>query len=66
MGSTSILDILMLDHIILTATSFFSFRNNKTLHYPILTNPKQTHAETCGMKKQHRKGGDVTHERINQ
>jgi DNA repair protein RadC len=54
-----ILAILMLDHIIFTATQFFSFRNDKTEHYPILTNPKQTHAETYGMKKHRMEGGEA-------
>jgi DNA repair protein RadC len=38
-----ILQILLLDHIIFTATRFYSFLNNKTEHYAILTKPKQTH-----------------------
>jgi DNA repair protein RadC len=39
-----ILAILMLDHIIFTGTQFYSFLENKTAHYPILTKPKQTGA----------------------
>jgi hypothetical protein len=54
-----ILAILMLDHIIFTATRFYSFLENKTAHYAILTNPKQTHAETYGMKKQQTEGGET-------
>jgi DNA repair protein RadC len=61
-----ILDILMLDHIIITPTQFFSFRGNKTEHYPILTKPKQTHAEKYAMKKHRVEGGEATNERINQ
>jgi DNA repair protein RadC len=53
-----IVDILMLDHIIFTATRFYSFLENKTEHYAILTNPKQTHAEICAMKKHSMEGGD--------
>jgi len=53
-----ILDILLLDHIILTATSFFSFQDNKTAHYAILTKPQQTHAKNYGMKKHSMEGGE--------
>jgi hypothetical protein len=56
-----LLQILLLDHIIFTATQFYSFLENKTEHYAILTKPAQTHAERYGMKKQHRKGGDETY-----
>jgi DNA repair protein RadC len=58
-----ILNIPMLDHIIFTVQggTFFSFRDNKTEHYPILTKPTQTHAERYGMKKPIRKGGEANH-----
>jgi hypothetical protein len=46
-----VLQIPLLDHLVFTQTIYYSFRNNKTKHYAILTNPKQTHAETYGMKK---------------
>src|SRR5918996_5297884 len=54
-----IVDILMLDHIIFTPTRFYSFLANKTEHYAILTNPKQTHAETYAMKKYSMEGGEA-------
>jgi DNA repair protein RadC len=57
--SGEILQILLLDHIIFTATRFYSFLNNKTEHYAILTKPKQTHAENYGMKKQQAEGGEA-------
>jgi DNA repair protein RadC len=53
-----ILQIPLLDHLVFTETAYYSFRENKTEHYPILTNPKQTHAETYGMKKQQTEGGE--------
>jgi DNA repair protein RadC len=53
-----LLQIPLLDHIIFTATRFYSFLENKTEHYTILTKPQQTHAEICGMKKHKAKGGD--------
>ena len=53
-----ILQILLLDHIIFTATRFYSFLENKTEHYAILTKPEQTQAEKYAMKKQRRKGGE--------
>jgi DNA repair protein RadC len=56
-----ILNILLLDHIIFTATRFYSFLENNTAHYAILTNPKQTHAETYGMKKPKVEGGEAEH-----
>jgi DNA repair protein RadC len=37
-----ILQILLLDHIIVTPTQFYSFLDNKTEHYTVLTKPKQT------------------------
>ena len=57
--SGEILQILLLDHIIFTPTRFYSFVENNTEHYAILTNPKQTHAEKCAMKKQRREGGEA-------
>jgi DNA repair protein RadC len=54
-----ILNILLLDHIIFTPTRFYSFLENKTEHYAILTNPKQTHAEIYGMKKHSMEGGEA-------
>jgi hypothetical protein len=56
-----LLNIPMLDHIIFTATRFYSFGNNKTEHYAILTNPKQTHAERYAMKKPNGEGGEAKH-----
>jgi DNA repair protein RadC len=53
-----ILQIPLLDHLVFTETAYYSFRNNKREHYPILTNPKQTHAEKYGMKKQQTEGGE--------
>jgi RadC-like JAB domain-containing protein len=47
-----ILQILLLDHIIFTATRFYSFLENKTEHYAILTKPEQTQVWRYGMKKQ--------------
>jgi DNA repair protein RadC len=37
-----ILQIPLLDHLVFTDTQYYSFRENKTAHYPILTKPKQT------------------------
>jgi DNA repair protein RadC len=56
-----ILNILLLDHIIFTPTRFYSFLENNTEHYAILTNPKQTHAEICAMKKPSMEGGEAKH-----
>jgi RadC-like JAB domain len=53
-----ILQIPLLDHLIFTETAYYSFRDNKTEYYLILTNPKQTHAEKYGMKKQQTEGGE--------
>jgi DNA repair protein RadC len=55
-----ILQIPLEDHIIFTSTgdTFYSFRNNTTEHYAILTKPAQTHAEKYAMKKHNVKGGD--------
>jgi len=56
-----VLQIPLLDHIVFTNSHYFSFRDNKTQHYAILTNPKQTHAERYGMKKHSMEGGEVKH-----
>jgi DNA repair protein RadC len=55
-----LLQIPLLDHIIFTAqgNTFFSFQRNKTEHYTVLTNPQQTHAGICGMKKHRMEGGE--------
>jgi DNA repair protein RadC len=56
-----VLQIPLIDHLIFTDTQYYSFRDNKTAHYPILTNPKQTHVEKCAMKKPRMGGGDAKH-----
>jgi DNA repair protein RadC len=58
-----VLQIPLVDHLIFTAqqATYYSFRNNKTEHYAILTNPKQTHAERYAMKKQRTEGGEMKH-----
>jgi DNA repair protein RadC len=61
-----ILQIPLEDHLIFTPTTYYSFRNNKTAHYAILTKPKQTQVERYGMKKHSMEGGEETNEQISQ
>jgi DNA repair protein RadC len=41
-----ILQIPLLDHLVFTETQYYSFRDNKTAHYPILTNPNKRRVRT--------------------